>query len=398
MAMPSYLSHAGYSLAELSVYGSIITLPWATKVLVGPFMDRFTYLPMGFRRPWVIGTQTGLLLSMVLFWLVCIPGDPSLSVIITLGFICSAFSASQDVATDGMAISLLHEDERGKANAFMGFGQTVGFSGFAAVSGYLLVTASMAMVAAVAAFFIGLILAIAILTREQLGEKVLPWTKGEAVEAKASRESSFLAIFKDLVKVLFLPMSLLLILMELFSRMRDGIAFALIPKYAQEVLHVATDDYTNFIAMIGIVSAVVGVAIGPLIDKFGAKKFLFIFLLFGAGVHVAAWYCSSESMGLNTMSSLYVVATIASQIIFVALIAIFMTICWKKVAATQFSIYMSLANLGRTIGSAIFAVIAPYLTFQMDFLIMAGLMVLAALVVSFFNAEAHLPKLRALDQ
>ena len=398
VAMPIYLAHAGYTLAELSFYGGVIGLPWAFKLIVGPFMDRFTYLAMGFRRPWVIGTQSGLVLTILLFTLFGLAGDPNLFWITTFGFLCNVFAASQDVATDGMAIDILHEDERGKANAFMGFGQTMGFSVFGAISGYLFENFSVAAAAAVATLSIAFILGIAIITRERSGEKFLPWTEGAAVKVEHRREPSFFGILKELLSVLFLPMSMILIFMELFNRMRDGVALAVFPKYAEEVLHIATDDYTYFVGIIGVLSAVVGVIVGPLIDRYGPKRFVFIALILGAILHVVAWYCSAEGFGLATMSTIYVFVSCVGQIIFVTTIAIFMTICWKRVSATQFAIYMSLANLSRTIGSIFFAAIAAQLTFELDFLLMAVLLFLAAIVVSYFDPDQHRAKLDRLDR
>ena len=398
VAMPIYLAHAGYSLGELSFYGGVIGLPWAFKLIAGPFMDRFTYLPMGFRRPWVIIAQTGLFLTILAFTLVGMPGDPSLFMITVFGFLCNVFAASQDVATDGMAIDILHEDERGRANAFMGFGQTMGFSVFGAISGYLFENFSVATAAGVATISIAFILFIAIITRERPGEKTLPWTEGAAAVVDHRRDPSFIAIIEELFRVLFLPMSLILIVMELFNRMRDGVALAVFPKYAEEVMHVATDEYTYFVGIVGVVSAVVGVILGPMIDRYGPKRFVFYALLTGAVLHVIAWYCSAEGFGLVTMSTLYVFVSCAGQVIFVTTIAIFMTICWKRVSATQFAIYMSLANLSRTIGSILFAPVAAYLTFELDFLLMAVLLVLSAITVSFFNPDEHREKLERLDR
>ncbi|MCH2351758.1 MAG: hypothetical protein MK322_09855, partial [Pseudomonadales bacterium] len=53
------------SISELATYGAIVTLPWAFKLVVGPFMDRFTYRSMGFRRPWVLVAQGGLLAGCI---------------------------------------------------------------------------------------------------------------------------------------------------------------------------------------------------------------------------------------------------------------------------------------------------------------------------------------------
>ena len=86
-------------------------------------MDRFSYLPMGRRRPWIIAAQGGLLLSVCLLGLIPDPGN-NIVLLTWIAFLINSFAAVQDVAVDGMAIDVL--PERGKANAFAGFGQVVG--------------------------------------------------------------------------------------------------------------------------------------------------------------------------------------------------------------------------------------------------------------------------------
>ena len=50
----------------------------------------------------------------------------------------NCFGAAQDVAVDGMAMDVLPEEEHGRANAFMGFGQVAGISGSAAIAAFVL--------------------------------------------------------------------------------------------------------------------------------------------------------------------------------------------------------------------------------------------------------------------
>ena len=66
-----------------------------------------------------------------------------------------------------------------------------------------------------------------------------------------------------------------------------------------------------------------------------------------------------------------------------------MNLCWTKVAATQFAIYMSLSNLSRTLGSFLFGFIAERLGFAAEFLLMGVLLAAAAGMLLFFNPETH---------
>jgi PAT family beta-lactamase induction signal transducer AmpG len=64
-AIPAWLAMHGKSPAEIGSYVAVIGIPWSLKIINAPIMDRFTYLPMGRRRPWVIFGQLGLILSFL---------------------------------------------------------------------------------------------------------------------------------------------------------------------------------------------------------------------------------------------------------------------------------------------------------------------------------------------
>ena len=64
IALPAWLAEQAASISDIAYFVAISGLPWGFKLLAGPLMDRFSYLPMGRRRPWIIAAQGGLLLSV----------------------------------------------------------------------------------------------------------------------------------------------------------------------------------------------------------------------------------------------------------------------------------------------------------------------------------------------
>ena len=104
---------------------------------------------------------------------------------------------------DGMAIDILPEGERGRANAFMGFGQAAGFSLFGAVNGYLLVNFGLGVTALVSTITVGCIFAFVAAVREREGERLMPWTAGAATPRTFAVSESFTGIFRDLIRVIF---------------------------------------------------------------------------------------------------------------------------------------------------------------------------------------------------
>ena len=67
VALPAYLAEQGVSGGVVGGFIGLAMLPWSFKLFAGPVMDRFSYLAMGRRRPWVILSQLGLVLTGVAF-------------------------------------------------------------------------------------------------------------------------------------------------------------------------------------------------------------------------------------------------------------------------------------------------------------------------------------------
>lgn len=396
IAIPAWLAQEGATVGDLARFTAIVSAPWGFKLIAGPFMDRFKFLPMGFRRPWVMGAQGGLVVSFLALATMGDMDPEALVAFMAMGFVINAFSATQDVAVDGMAIDVLPEDERGRANAFMAAGQVAGFSAYGALCGTLLPLVGLSVTALVCAVTVAAIFVLVAVVRERPGERTLPWTPGEAAARDEAAELGIVGIFRDLVRTLFLPMSLLLIAVEFLNRVRDGIAVAVLPKFAVDEIGVTAAEYSQFISLLGLIAAVIGVLLGPLIDRQGAKRFLMFSLVASAACHIAAGLLAELWQNMDFIVALYFVGAVASQLIFVAIIALFMNLCWTAVAATQFSVYMALANVSRTVGGLFFAPVADELSYSQDFLIMGVLLGLAAFLLVLFDQASHTRRLGQL--
>lgn len=389
IALPAYFGEQDRSLTEIAGFAAVVGFPWGIKLLMGPFMDRLTILPMGFRRPWVLIAQTGLVLSFVVMaFLGSAEGD--LALLMALGFVSNSFAATQDVAVDGMAIDILPVEDRGRANSFMAFGQVAGYSSFGYVCGYLLSNAGLATTAIVCAVTVAVVLTLGIVVRERPGEKLLPWTEGAPAKVDREMDPAISTYFRQLIKVLVLPASLILISMEFLHRIRDGFGVAVLPVFATQGVGATTEEYTGLNAILGVIAAFVGILFGPIIDKVGAKRFLLVAFLVSAVIHIGFVGLSEYWTSREFVVGAWLATLIVSQLIFVGFIVLAMNICQSQMAATQFAIYMSLSNLSRTAGSAILAGVGANLGFADSFLIMGGLLIAAAAVLYFFKEERRL--------
>ena len=395
IAVPAWLAQEGATVGDLARFTAVVSAPWGFKLVAGPFMDRFKFLPMGFRRPWVMGAQGGLVLSFLALATVGEIDSESLVPLMAIGFVVNMFSATQDVAVDGMAIDVLPEGERGRANAFMAAGQVAGYSAYGFLCGKVLIPkVGLPVTALVCAATVAAIFILVAVVRERPGERRLPWSSGEAVPRAEMADAGIAGIFGDLLRLLPLPMSLLLIGVEFVNRVRDGIAVAVFPKFAVDEIGLTAALYSEYVSYLGLIAAVVGVILGPVIDRGGAKRFLVFALIASASCHFAVGLLTELWQDRNFVIGMALLVYITGQLVFVAIIALFMNLCWTQVAATQFSVYMALANVSRTVGGLAFAPVADQLSYSQDFLIMGGLLGLAALILLPFNQVSHSRRLK----
>jgi PAT family beta-lactamase induction signal transducer AmpG len=385
IAMPAWLASQGVSAGAIASYLAIIILPWAFKLVAGPLMDRFEYRPMGQRRPWVLGAQFGMFVSLLALALVRDPVS-QLGLLTTLGAIINAFTATQDVAVDGMAIDLVPETEHGRINAFMSCGKAAGWAATAAVSGVLLVEYGLPVTAMVAATGAGIILIAFVCVREREGERLLPWTEGKPGSERVVLPS-FTAVLKDLNGVMWSRTSLVVLLIMFFDGLTSGYGEALMPIAAVKLFGFTTPQWAHLVATVGLAGAFISLGLGPMIDRFGAKTMLLLttvvvfvhaFLLAGTQ---ALW---SKSSYVLFMLSLWVLLL---PVTMVCVIALAMTICRTRVSATQFAVYMSVANLGVSMGSKLYGSLSEYASFAQNYALMGSLVVIMALIVALFRRE-----------
>jgi PAT family beta-lactamase induction signal transducer AmpG len=377
------------SAGDIATYLAVIILPWAFKLVTGPFMDRFMFLPMGQRRPWVLGAQLGLTVSLLGLMAIESPAE-QMGLLMLIGVLINSFAATQDVAVDGMSIDLTPVREQGRLNAFMSFGKAAGWSATAAVSGWLLVAFGMGATAIVAAAVAGVVFVMFVFVLERDGERRLPWSRGEA---KSSRRAggSFRDVFSGVNKVLWTQASIVVLLIMFFDGLVSGYGHALMPVAAVNVFGFTTQQWSQLVAVMGLMGAVVALGMGPMIDRFGSKRMLILNLSL-VGVHAfllsQTEYMWEDSTYVRVMLSFWVMMM---PVLMVCGIALAMTICKSTASATQFAIYMSTANLGYSFGSKLFGLLSEQSDYVEIYLLL-GVLVLATVLVLMFHRYGHEPE------
>ncbi len=387
IALPAWLAVEGVPASGIASFLGVIMLPWAFKLLVGPLMDHFEFLPMGKRRPWVLGAQFGMVVSLLaLMWL----DDPvaQIGLLTAIGFAINAFTATQDVAVDGMSIDLVPVEEEGRLNAFMSFGKSIGWAITSSVTGTMLVLFGMKATALVCAIGAAAIFVYLVMVRERHSERLLPWSAGEA-SPKNEPPPAFRKVFSDLNHILWTRASLIIMLIMVFDGMVAGYGRAMMPIAAIQVFGFTTPQWSDLNAVMGLTGAVVALALGPIIDKFGAKSVMGL-TMFLTGIH-AFTLAGTQELWANSTYVLVMMSAwvLLLPVIMVCALALAMSICSPGESATQFAIYMSVSNLGATAGSFFYGSVAGITSWSQNYALMGFLVFLLLLAILMFRSHGH---------
>lgn len=101
-------------------------LPWVVKFLWASFVDNHWGKRLGRRKSWIIPMQVIVTLTMFALSFIGFSVENALACVVLL-FIASLASATQDIATDGMAAEQVSGSMLSKINAVQIAGVMAGF-------------------------------------------------------------------------------------------------------------------------------------------------------------------------------------------------------------------------------------------------------------------------------
>jgi len=128
-ALPVILRAQGVSLAHIGGFG-LLMLPWSIKIFWATYVDRFALSRLGHYRSWIIPTQLSSVCILVIlsFFPIQALDQPSyLFIFFVLLFLMNFTGATQDIATDALAVNLLKQDQQHWGNTFQVIGSRLGF-------------------------------------------------------------------------------------------------------------------------------------------------------------------------------------------------------------------------------------------------------------------------------
>jgi MFS transporter, PAT family, beta-lactamase induction signal transducer AmpG len=325
------LATLGLGPAALGEIGSIAWLPWMAKPLLGPLVDRVSFGRFGRRRPYILMAEVGMAVSLLALSF----ADPvrDLALFGALLFVHNLFAAAQDVGTDALAIDILPENERGRANGFMSAGK---------FAGVLVGGQGMLLLARLAGWGTAYLVAIVLL----LVPAVLVLS---ARESELRRRPAHLV--HDLMRLFSHRLVLAAALFAVVVDASDSFVFPLVYPLFTRQLHFSEQQVATLSTIGSAVAAVAAIGGGALSDRLGRRRTILIGCVGVAGFDITfmlahgLWGSYLFQLGFTAASAL------ASGIVYASILALFMDLAHPRLAATHFQVSMALLSVRGVWGS-----------------------------------------------
>ncbi len=396
----SYITDTDESISATQIgrLTAMILYPWTFKLVWAPLIDSATIRSMGRRRPWIIGAQ--LMMAVTLLSLIAM-GDISKNIELLgwMFFLHNCFASLQDVATDALAVDILPPHEQGRVNGMMWASKLLGKGIGTAAGGWIIKHYGFPEAVMAQFFSLFVIMFFPLLLVERPGERRLPWSSGQASEAGAAKSlRSPRMVVRDLIKGLSLRTTAVYVLFGLFAVIGWGVIEVLTkPLYTRDLGWTAAEYsyWTGAAVFPELGAALLG---GLLADRFG-RRFIIIFGLGGYGL-LAILYGSLQGLWTEDWFS---AAFLCLNPGFIAIGAVGynsmgMRLSWTRSSATMFTIYMTLSNIGHVLGNEIYGQLRDgwQLTYEQT-LYVGGAFMLVPLGLLFFIVPSEVDRAKEVD-
>ena len=362
VAFVAYLvGHDTYDISDDEVAALTLmgTLPWMFgKLILGPMIDRFQSSTMGRRRPWVLFSQFGMVVTMAAFLLIDEP-ETDLAAIGMFFLIHNIFAALQDVSSDALAVDVLKEDEVALANGLMFVSKGFGFMFAALILGKILIDSGFQSALNVQIPLLLVLMLIPFFILEREGDsRFLGGTSDNEQHQNASMN------FGELKDALFGVMKesstrwalLLAGIVWIGGGMGGGMGIIdmQFPFVFVEDLGWSEEDYLALKGATIFMMTMLGFLVGGFLGKkFGSHKVMMYAV--GAGtVMTIIWSGLRGNWSDDSfMQYAWMIWTFVWGIVGANLIALLMSLTSSELGGTQFSLYMTAINIGAISGTMI---------------------------------------------
>ncbi|MEP2101643.1 MAG: MFS transporter [Parasphingorhabdus sp.] len=386
-AIPAWMAVNGASAQDIGFVVAMVSIPWSFKFIAGMVMDRYTLLSMGRRRSWIIGAQAVMIVCLILFAIVD-PGPRDILLLGIAGLAVNTATVFQDVAVDGLTVDILPESERSMGGGLASGGQILGMAASASFTGAVIYVFGASAAYIACAILVLLVTIHIIWTRERVGERRLPWSIGEAQDVNILAQSnSWLPLLLAALKNTLSVRSFLWFVPLLTTGLTYGICIVAVPLIATAHTGWAEDQLGSLNGTAQLIAGLVAISIGGFaIGKIGAQRALWI-LRIGYMMLLSWMIWSADSWtDPRILVSFAIGWFLLYSLCGISTVVINMRLSPPAIAATQFSVFMAVANMGISLAGilvASIAVLAEPKVMLMFLVAVQAASVLVLLVVKF---------------
>ncbi|MEL6707555.1 MAG: MFS transporter [Pseudomonadota bacterium] len=394
IGIPAWLAANGATPVQVGAFVGTSMLPWSLKLVNGLIMDRFAFKPMGRRRGWIIAAQALMASTLITLALVA-PGPKEIIVLTVFLFTLNVCATFNDVAVDGMVVDIAPEAERPLLNSLMFSGQAFGFATTGSLAGILLAEGSIAIAAATLGAFVVAASTFVALFRERPGERLLPWTNGEAsIECMERQQGALWPIIKSVAVSTLKPLTLLFLLAMALAMGTGAYIDAVASTLSVQQLGWASDEYSGFTSVVSLVGAILCVVLGaPTVKAFGLRNALImVFCLHIATASFAAATLSGWG-GNNLFAVTLSILFMAHMLTLIFGCVWLMHLCDPKIAASQFALFNAVPALIRSFYAGNSGFVIEWGGYQAIFIAIAALASIGLVVLIFARVgdDSQLP-------
>jgi len=382
LALNTYFASKGASITELAVFSSLLLIPWTIKIFLAPFVDTFTIRKFGRRRFWILSSQLGMV--CVLLPLTIIGSELSIYAIGLIGMLVNLFIAFQDLSTDALAADSLEEITLSKANGLM-WGSQIAGKGIGMLLGTsLYFSFGIPFGISVLIALIMLLFLVPLLSKEldfKIGYKLVLNQKNILAPKN---------LLKEVAKVFSDNRAWWAILFLIFINLGSGVYEVIYNKFFLEELN-WTGEMIGKLRPWGLLSGgLMGLTVGILGTYYQRHLLLFFFIFTQILIY---FFLGIFSDGISNSFAYTIIIGIdmAGAAISVCMFAILMAFCFSQTSATNFGIFMGLANVSTLIGNNL----APYLVEAFSYsgsFIFCSLSLIPAALLTFKLVKKNLIK------
>ncbi|MGB5165978.1 MAG: MFS transporter [Woeseiaceae bacterium] len=354
IALLATLSAAGFPKAETATVTALAILPWTFKFFWAPVIDSIRFPSLGLRRPWLIFAQFGMALTLLLP--VSMGAIDSSSAIIFLAWVFFAhncFASLQDVAADALAVDLLTPMERGRVISFMWASKVVGVAVGGAGMALIIAKSGMAAAMLTQAAMVTIVMLLVVILRERPADRLFPWVEHHLEKLEVTRPFGIVVTFKELFRALSNRTTLTLVFVAATYTMCEGLYDPLVTEFFIQGLGWSSTKFASVQGTFGVTGELCGALLGGyMADKFGNRRMaftgLFTLMSIMVGFAMTSSYWDSPSYPFAAL-----LPAAKGMIAFstVALFSLFVKVSWTTAAATQYTLYMAISNVGYALGA-----------------------------------------------